>query len=367
MKIGFQLIINLSSLITVLVSAGCDNQCSGHGTCGEQSLCTCYDNWGLGLPHYSGDCSQRICPYDISWVDTPDKKGRRHKYAECSSQGICNRDSGECECFEGFEGHACQRSNCPNDCSGHGRCMYIEDMPFYAVPQEYSQGYFLQQEPQTFKYYYWDKKKTRGCYCDSGYGDLDCSKRMCPYGTDVMDQRNNLDVAAKYQVQQIFFEVYNNGSLSTITDETFAITFKSRLNETFTTIPIVFKYTDLNSFSNEIQLALESLPNYVIDKVNVASSMVANTVMTNISFTGDSVQGPQHLLTVKAYYCGDGCTPKVTGLSLEPKTQNVTEIQLSDYQSYECGRRGKCDYSSGVCQCFAGYTGINCNTITSLI
>jgi hypothetical protein len=77
----------LASLITTAQSR-CDNSCSGHGTCDIRSLCTCYDNWGLGLSHDSGDCSQRICPYEFAWVDTPDKYGRHHKYAECAAKGI---------------------------------------------------------------------------------------------------------------------------------------------------------------------------------------------------------------------------------------------------------------------------------------
>jgi len=35
-------------------------------------------------------------------------------------------------------------------------------------------------------------------------------------------------------------------------------------------------------------------------------------------------------------------------------------------EDVECSRRGLCDGETGTCQCFAGYTGGNCNSINSL-
>jgi hypothetical protein len=241
-------------------------------------------------------------------------------------------------------------------------------MTYATVANDYYNNYFSYQDAAKFSYYSWDKSKTRGCVCDPEYGDVDCSKRMCQHGTDIMDQRDNMNAAAKYQTQKLFFAAdYKN--LDLIGDKTFALTFKSQLNETFTTAPIKF-FTDnhFHEFILDIQQALQMLPNRVIDKVEVRGSQDGvGTALVNITFVGDHVQGPQNLLTVRSIVCGAGCTPRLTGLELLAKTQNITEVTLSDYNSYECGRRGKCDYESGLCSCFAGYTGLSCGTITALV
>jgi len=188
-----------------------------------------------------------------------------------------------------------------------------------------------------------------------------------------MDARPDLTNPAKYQVQYINFHAHARllNATNGLYGETFALTFKSRLNETFTTLPIPF-FSDPDDFPNfvlDVQEALKRLPNRVIDNIDVAGSYdpYGNTAYLNITFTGAHVQGPQNLITVRSYSCGDGCTPKLTGLDLQPLTMNVTEVQKSDFNSYECGRRGKCDYTTGICNCFAGYSGATCGTISCLV
>jgi len=401
----------------VVLGASCDNACSGHGTCGQNGVCTCFDNWGVGLGRLSGDCSERICPFEFAWVDTPDKLGNHHKYAECSNRGVCDRDTGECECFPGYEGKACARTTCPNDCSGHGRCKPIQDLPYRETPMQYEDGSYLAQKAYTFanSYYKWDADKTRGCVCDPEYGDVDCSKRMCMYGNDVMDQRDDLTVARRYHTQHILFtaNVPDDVTADPFTSKTIALTFTSKLNETFTTMPIVLN-RDTGGFADllkDVEFALESLPNKVIDDVSVQGNFYKtssdgtaidspnslpsnigdttnadrfkNSFYLNITFIGDNVQGEQNLLTVKHILCGDGCTPKLTGVDLWDDTMRVSTLTesrssgdapsptsyniVADFNSYECGRRGKCDYDTGICECFSGYTGLACGTITSLV
>jgi hypothetical protein len=414
--------------IAATANAACDNGCSGHGTCGIDDVCDCYDNFGVGLGMESGDCSDRICPFEIAWVDNPhifnaDAKNFQqfHYYAECAGRGICNRGSGLCECFDGYEGQACHRTSCPNQCSGHGTCEYIEDLGYAATWNDYTTIDFS-DDKRTFGYQGWDIGKERACVCDAQYTDVDCSKRMCPYGTDALAVREDILVQDRFHRQQIVFKALND-DLTSLAGKTFALTFVSKLNETFTTIPIVFDAADSTSMSdmaNDIRLALLHLPNKVIDDVMVSAKSasngfgtVANTknaVIVTVTFSGDAVQGPQHLLVVEDYECSSGCTPRITGLGLQTVTAPTSEIgvvfadttlnggytklggaasaivdgvagpsydatpsslrlplQQAYENSYECGRRGKCDYSTGLCECFEGYSGENCIYQTILV
>lgn len=420
----FALILLLATLSSV--AARCDNACSGHGTCQFDEVCKCFDNWGIGLSIDSGDCSERVCPFEIAWVDTPDISGNTHKYAECAGKGICNRNSGQCECFDGYTGKGCQRTTCPAGCSGHGTCEYIEDLTYGGeiLTTETISGALSSQiwddARASFNYYGWDKKKTRGCVCDAQYADIDCSKRMCPHGTDVLDQRINLIASDQHQVQRLEFVANTpGGDIEKISGQTFAISFRSILNETFTTIPIVFNIdtTDADTraasetdMCNDMKVALLRLPNKVIDGVSCAAVKDSQTTEEpgrrldanelayafDFTFTGDAVRGKQNLMWVEAYECAHGCTPKITGLDIFASVTSPTdyiiddgtggrrrladkavagganpsdtrETEASDFNNYECGRRGKCDYASGLCDCFSGYTGENCNELTNLV
>lgn len=230
-------------------------------------------------------------------------------------------------------------------------------------------GNFFNQDPHSFTYYGWDNMKLRHCVCDPGYADADCSKRTCPHGTDIMDHRENMYAPTLYQIQQIVMTPA--GSATSLNGQTFALTFKSKQGETFTTIPIVYDTTvaGVKDFVEDVEQSLKALPNHVIGSGVTVGGTVDGLggIALNFTFWGDNVQGQQELLVVKDIVCGDGCTPKLTGLEIDPTAQYIFERQPADFNSFECGRRGKCDYNSGVCVCFSGYSGESCNTITALV
>jgi hypothetical protein len=92
------------------------NDCNGHGSCITSSrTCSCYSGWGAASDitlYRAADCSMRTCPADRAWVDIPTSSNTAHALAECSNAGLCDRATGQCKCFPGFVGDACQRCKC---------------------------------------------------------------------------------------------------------------------------------------------------------------------------------------------------------------------------------------------------------------
>jgi hypothetical protein len=109
-----------------------------------------------------------------------------HFYRECSNKGICNRKTGICDCFPGFEGEGCRRMSCPLDCNGHGQCQLIE------------------HEYQNDMYTLWDQDKVQRCKCDPGYSGPDCSTRECPKGIDPVEfTYKNVDSVYKIEFKSV--------------------------------------------------------------------------------------------------------------------------------------------------------------------
>jgi hypothetical protein len=147
----------------------CENQCSGHGTCEVNGNCKCFA--GLdGEDEWTGpDCSSRTCPFDFAWVGASINSNNLHPWAECSNKGTCDRASGECQCFTGYEGAACQRTVCPDNCNDQGTCWPEKHLAskagrVYSAP--------------------WDAMKHVGCLCDAGYRGPACDQQECPSGAD---------------------------------------------------------------------------------------------------------------------------------------------------------------------------------------
>ncbi|GBG32599.1 Tenascin [Hondaea fermentalgiana] len=291
--------------------AACPNACSGHGTCGRYDACTCHVDW------VGGDCSLRACPKSWAWVTTNangdiNGDGDRdditiydsdnaftasgfdyvvdeqepygtweqwpafsnaagvdegHFYMECSNQGICDRSTGECECFEGYTGAGCRRSSCPNDCNGHGVCQTVS------------------QQKGSYNYNLWDKDMSRSCVCDAGYSGPDCSERKCGYGDDP------LTVGQTTEKQWV--DIYTDYDATD--DNTFAGHFRLKYTDyngkqwTTDAIPVVPYDTSMSSdYTDAVADALNSLPNDVLSGVTVTAGYAEHVITGTVNIASSA-------------------------------------------------------------------------------
>jgi hypothetical protein len=118
-----------------------------------------------------------VYTFSLAWNDQVDftagDANTAHQEVECSGRGTCDYASGKCKCADGYTGEACQRTVCPNSCSGHGQCQ--------------SERRFVKDSGinnNDYKAYDFDQQF--GCKCDDGYRGPDCSQIECPSGADIL-------------------------------------------------------------------------------------------------------------------------------------------------------------------------------------
>lgn len=208
------------------------NQCNGNGFCNTvKTRCECYDGYGSFAEKFTGfllysiasDCSQKTCPLGGSWVGYPfpNKHYLEPLFSdlkECSNVGNCDRETGKCNCFNGFRGPACQRKGCDSTinnklCSGLGKCLSLYQLSKDKTSQPLSDpsSSFVYKNNETMGV--WDADNVYGCLCESTwkvgfeagekqvseYFEIDCSKKRCPSGDDPMTEIDETDCENKIQ------------------------------------------------------------------------------------------------------------------------------------------------------------------------
>eukprot|EP00941_MAST-03F_sp_MAST-3F-sp1_P000210 g210.t1 len=127
-------------------------------------------------PRYTGaDCSLFTCPRGMSFTQLASSNTHVDS-VECSDAGMCDRTTGSCVCNPGYEGAACQRTVCENNCSGHGICQ--------------SNLKFAEDGGARYQFA-WDSGLHHGCKCDSGYRGSSCSLKECPSSLDPLHFQGN--------------------------------------------------------------------------------------------------------------------------------------------------------------------------------
>jgi len=191
-----------------MVGNGCEAMlgCLGRGSCdycGER--CLCYEKLGDGddtdkFGTRSIDCTLTNCPRGLGFSGMPVSATRAHFETECSNAGLCESQVGQCECFDGFTGIACERLACVDECNGHGQCLTMRAIAHLpeALPLSSATDVIYGTTAGQQSGAAWDFDSITGCVCDSAwpvglgagqrhlpqYFGPDCSLERCASGDD---------------------------------------------------------------------------------------------------------------------------------------------------------------------------------------
>mmetsp|Transcript_25704 Transcript_25704/g.37916 ORF Transcript_25704/g.37916 Transcript_25704/m.37916 type:complete len:397 (+) Transcript_25704:100-1290(+) len=314
---------------------------------------------GLGDNLWAPNSNQYVDDY-FNGNDRALKDGGVHTYTECSSQGICDRATGTCNCFDGYSGKGCRRTVCPNDCSGHGICSRNIDA---------NSAYVTSAPKLSYASQYWDGEKTMRCQCDRGYEGADCSDRICPHGDDVLttcaaDSNHDVQVITFTDPTSAWDTQQDAGGAPLF----YTLTFEDHFGGVYKTRPIALNKVE-NQNALDAQAALEALPNSAIPSVQVSSSVTDLTV--TVSFTDAATTGKQNTLVAAIINsdltCEEGGQQPYTqndaaldDLSVAVAHQGLADEDSNYEENVPCGNRGICDSSVGKCECFEGHTGEAC-------
>ncbi|KAL7541839.1 hypothetical protein ACHAXR_011265 [Thalassiosira sp. AJA248-18] len=300
--------------------------CIGHGTCLGPPSYRCDCESGRSGP----DCSLIDCPSDKSWFTFPTGDNAAHSEAVCSDMGICNRNTGQCECAPGFEGAACQYLTCFQDCHGNGECLSMstlaEKNEVNGDPTPYSYG----SDPNNSLT--WDNNQVFGCHCADNFEGYNCNLKSCPKGDDPNTQHQD------NEIQQLSCTDSNDAG-------SFQLSFRGQTVNVGATDTAPDLETALNNLSaiENVSVSYEDPAIYVgapsLDP-DALQLCRASEALINIEFMSPTGNVPE--MTVASSVDIDGAL-------------TMTTLQDGSKENIVCSGRGLCNYASGLCECFPGY------------
>merc|ERR1712048_1284694 len=291
------------------------------------------------------------------------KRPNFNQYTECSSRGTCDYATGECKCFDGFEGRGCRRTSCPNGCSGHGRCLDNYDIN---PGQYYSFNYPNDQM--------WDQKRTQSCSCDRGYTGYDCNSRVCPFGDDPTSDCGENSAG---DVQLVVTQSLTNKDNKVAADRRyFTLTFTDMFGGEFTTRPIldhapscIPSTAGQRTECPEIQYALMD-PSNSGKQNTLKCSMISDTTVAGAQPNYKAVDlcqvynvgGPEwydatgddkKLSLTSPFADITALQDKAAILGTDAATKITKDTTYEDFQP--CSSKGDCDAATGTCTCNSGH------------
>ena len=326
--------------------------CSAHGVCkGTPTFkCECARGWR------GGDCALRECPQGPAWFSYPSAGETAHGRAECSNVGICDRTTGECTCDESYTGAACEYLQCPGGgtCSGHGRCLSMRQLAEAAREngEAVTRSYGTTRPNDNVN---WDKDSVYGCHCDEGYEGFDCSLRSCPTGDDI-ETPNEANVDPQQHEEQTVKCAAEEGYM----------TFQFRDSVAAAELPFDATAAQAKAHFESIS-TIDGVDVIFADGVTTFCSPGNGDDAVTIVFRGNLGDVPLLKLHDSSPSVviqppdneNDGSNVDELVMVREDNAEQtvlfVKESKTGTYENEECGNRGTCDYTTGLCTCFTGY------------
>ena len=340
------------------VNSTTNDICSGNGIC-RDNKCICESGF------HGIECNLRSCPSGPAWFDEPTNIHRAHADKECSGQGWCDHEKGECICREGWGGASCGIHDCPADertgeyCSGHGFCRSISEI--FGL---YGLEYGTKHRPRSLNHpEAWDGGMFHECVCAAKYsagefshpkyspadpkdwvGRYDvgarplpgwtgwaCQDRLCPRG-DARMTHNSLQYAVvSKEVQRV---------ICTLSSGSWTLSFFGQ-----TSLSIAY---DANAA--DIKQAIEHMNTVGNVTVTIEHSSATACNAAQVSGGGNPLAG----IGVKLQWDTEGGNlPLSTITSSTGSSVSIETVQDGTSENLECGgpSLGLCDRDTGICEC----------------
>lgn len=315
----------------------CPNNCNNQGICERDHTCTCREGF------VGADCSMRTCPYGISWSSKPYAFDLAHVELECAGNGICNRRTGKCKCFENFSGDVCERVSCGiSNCNSHGTCLSMGYM--YDI-------FKTNNLPSNIdNYTRWDSKAMTSCICDLGYIGANCDIKLCPKGYDPLIPRPGY---RKIQLTTSSTWGLLNGNGK----------FLLKFNGKSLAFPADANSWNSTSCQMDLLNALTNIASATCELININNSGGGTYIITILSYPPIPEENNIYSIDGVSDFTKFSCFPIFIPDGASGLNCDLVDLSSSNSQQKytTCSNRGSCDTSSGICTCFDAFTGPSCN------
>lgn len=238
-------------------------------------------------------------------------------------------------------------------CSGHGVCRLLADQSRLGLGALRVGGFaglvsIMGMSHAVEDYGLWDAHSFAACVCDPGFRGHDCSQRTCPHGVDPLGASSRLcgDAECLAEVQRF--------TVSAGTESLLRISVPHWSGA---------RVDSLVTLRTDAATGLDSADN--AERIRRAlASTAAEIAFPGLAVTGSGGAGQAQTFSLTFHGTPgnlDALHVDVVRGPIALAAGAVQTVQNGTRPDMECSGRGKCNRSSGLCDCFPGYSRGDCS------